>query len=155
MKKTTTTKQQQPKTKPLNRKQRSEECEISVSSKGSKQPIDKISHYLKASLCIDRQSLSVIWISSKRSYGRLSSDSGILETIKVSLKPQLVKKWKQYAAYHFSSYQFQLSVSIRRCRALSVAEAFPHEGRAKVWALLARMKRLPRGLLPSFFLIPH
>lgn len=84
-----------------------------------------------ASLCIDRQSLSVIEYLV-RDYGGLSSDSGILETIKVSLKPQLVKKRKQHAAYHFSSYQFQLSVSFRRCRALSVAEAFPHEGRAKV-----------------------
>ena len=68
-----------------------------------------------ASLCIDRQSLSVIEYLV-RDYGRLSSDSGILETIKVSLKPQLVKKRKQYAAYHFSSsYQFQLSVSFPCC----------------------------------------
>ena len=95
--------QQQPAAKPLNRKQRSEECEISVSSKGSKRPIDKISHYFKASLCIDWQSLSDIEYLV-RDYGRLSSDSGILETIKVSLKPQLVKKRKKYAAYHFSSY---------------------------------------------------
>ena len=36
-----------------------------------------------ASLCIDRQSLSVIEYLV-RDFGRLSSDSGILETIKVS-----------------------------------------------------------------------